>query len=338
MSTEASVTGRAADRLPPTGSRSWWLLYLLGPFVLLGLGLFAFPELVYDRYVWQYLWGPVVADAAGTPVAHQGVTAVKGYNPVNTLTYVAVAGYALPGVRAFFETFDVELDTALAYGLAPILVAGGVMRALEDAGRLPIPLDRLFVTPPIYFVVAAIAVLALLAGVLVRDRTDLPNAVPTVAAIGGSIWTLAAGAVALAFGLGPGAFRPLAPVAVLAIAGLVTGAFYAAGTALDRPTLRHPLALLLVFGQSVDAAQNLLGVGVYGYTPKLFITSQVYELTGFAGSTFLLKLGIVTLIVSYVATSEEDVTATWNWLVLFAATAVGLPQGVRGALRIALGV
>ena len=122
--------------------------------------LLAFPELVYDRYVWQYLWGPVVADAVGQSVTYQDITAVKGYNPVNTLTYVALVLYALPGVQAFFATFDIDLDTELACSLAPILVAGGVMRALEDAGRLPVPLDRLFITPSIYFVIAELTVLA----------------------------------------------------------------------------------------------------------------------------------------------------------------------------------
>ena len=78
----------------------------------------------------------------------------------------------------------------------------------------------------------------------------------------------------------------------------------------------------------VDAAQSLIGVTFFGYTPKLFLTRAIYELTNFVGSTFLLKLGAATLIVYFVATSEEDVTAAWNWLILFAATAVGLPRGI----------
>jgi uncharacterized membrane protein len=116
----STITDRFKGYVPPTGTGSWWLLYLLTPVILLALGLVLFPELVYDRYIWQYLWGPVVADGAGEPVTHEGIRAVKGYNPVNTITYVTIMLYALPGAQEFLTTFDIDLDIGLAYGLAPI--------------------------------------------------------------------------------------------------------------------------------------------------------------------------------------------------------------------------
>lgn len=334
-----STTTRIEDRLPPSGTGPWWLLYLLAPIIAVALGLALFPELVYDRYVWQYLWGPVVADGAGEPVTHQGLRAVKGYNPVNTITYVVVMLYALPGVRAFLSTLDIDLDAGLAYGLAPILVAGGVMRALEDAGLLFRPLNLLFITPPIYFTIAAITVVAFLIGVGIRDWFDTENAVPIVCAAVGTVWSIAGFALALSYGLAPArTFRPLVPIATVGIAGLFVAGFYVAGDRFDRRYLRHPLSLLLVFGQMLDAAQNLIGVTFFGYTPKLFATRAVYEATNFPGSTFVLKLAVVVLIVWTVGSSDDDMTATWNWIILFVATAVGLPQGVRGMLRVTLGI
>lgn len=336
----SSITeGQPSDFIPPRGSRRWWGLYLLAPMVLLLLGLALFPKLIYDQYIWQYLWGPVVADAVGEPVTHEGMRAVKGYNPVNTATYVVILLYTLPGIREFLETFDIALDTQLAYGLAPILVAGGIMRALEDAGVLPTPLDRLFITPPIYVVIAALTVVTLIVGVGLRNRFDSPLAVPLTTATLGTLWSLGGLAAVIAYGLRPdGVLQPLVLVAAIGIALAFVGAFHGMSSRLDRPAFRHPLVLLLVFGQMLDAAQNLIGVTFFGYTPKLFITRLVYEATSFSGSTFLLKLGAVVLIIWFVAGSEEDVQATWNWIILFAATAVGLPQGVRGALRIVLGV
>lgn len=327
------------DVVPSTGSREWWIVYLLAPSVLLALGLVLFPHLVYDQYIWQYLWGPVAADAAGEPVTHEGIRAMKGYNPVNTATYIAIVLYTLPGIREFLETFEIELNTHLAYGFAPILVAGGVMRALEDAGALPTPLDLLFITPPIYVVITALTVAMLLVGVGIREWFDAPQAVPLAAATLGTLWSLVGVAVVIAYGLQPGGvLRPLVMIAAIGIALAFVGGFYGASTWLNRPALGHPLVRLLVFGQMLDAAQNLIGVSFFGYTPKLFITRLVYEATNFSGATFLLKFAAVGLIVWFVTTSEEDVDATWNWLILFAATAVGLPQGVRGALRIVLGV
>ena len=335
----ASTTNRIGGRPPPSGTGPWWFLYLLAPVIAIVLGLALFPEMVYDQYIWQYLWGPVVADGASEPVTHQGIRAVKGYNPVNTITYVVVMLYALPGVRAFLSTLDIDLDADLAYGLAPILVAGGVMRALEDAGLLFRPLNLLFITPPIYFSVAIITVGAFLVGVGVRDQFDAEDAVPIACAAVGTVWTVAGFAAALSFGLAPGqTFRPLVPIATIGIAGLFVWVFRVAGDRLDRRYLRHPLALLLVFGQMLDATQNLIGVTFFGYTPKLFVTRAVYEATNFSGSTFLLKLVAVVLIVWTVGSSDDDITATWSWIILFAATAVGLPQGVRGMLRVTLGV
>lgn len=330
---------RVYERMPRTGTTEWWLLYLGGPLVVLGAGFLLFPALVYDRFVWQYLWGPVAADAVGQPVTYHGITAVKGYNPVNTGTYLTIVLYALPGVRAFLETFDIGVDTRLAYGLAPILVAGGVMRALEDAGLLPVPIDRLFITPSIYFVVSGITLATLLVGVWVHQRFDASSAVPLAVASVGTAWSLGGLVVASTYALRPStSVHPTVPVLAVGTAIGFVGVFHLGGEHGGRPAFSHPLVLLLVFGQLLDATQNLIGVGWYGYTPKLFITKAVYELTGFVGSTFLLKFGAVLAIVWFVASSDEPVDSTWTWLILFVATAVGLPQGVRGVLRITLGV
>jgi uncharacterized membrane protein len=67
------------------------------------LAILAFPTLVYDRFSWQYLWGPVVADAAGRPVAHDGIRAVTGYNAVKTVTYLAAVVFSLPGLWAYLD-------------------------------------------------------------------------------------------------------------------------------------------------------------------------------------------------------------------------------------------
>lgn len=121
----STVTRRVETTLPEPGSREWWLLYLLVPVVLVGAALLAFPTLVYDRYIWQYLSGPVVADAAGQPVTHEGIRTVRGYSAVNTVTYLAAVVYSLPGLRAYLARLDVTFDERLAYGFTPIIVAVG---------------------------------------------------------------------------------------------------------------------------------------------------------------------------------------------------------------------
>ena len=330
------LSEHAVESIPETGSKEWWLIYLLAPIVLGGTAVLVFPNLVYDRFVWQYLWGPVVADAAGYPVTHDGVRAVTGYNIVNTATYLAAVGYSLPGLRAYLQHLHVTFDARLAYGFAPIIIAGGAMRALEDIGLLG-DYAVLFITPTIYFVVTAVTVLALGVGALARNR-GLLSIPETIGAVG-TIW--ATGAVGWAFLYGATTAPPLrlwVPVATTGIALGVTAAYYWSTRFSDVAHLRHPMLLLAVFGQMWDAAQNLVGVTFLGYSPKMFLTNLVYQATGFSGSTFVLKLAVTGGIVWYFADVKSEMNRTWWWLMTFFVGAIGLPMGVRGTLRMMLGV
>ncbi|MFC6723034.1 DUF63 family protein [Halobium palmae] len=331
-----STARYARATMPDTGSREWWLLYLLGPVLIIGVALVVFPTLVYDRFIWQYLWGPVVADAASQPVTHEGIRAVRGYNAVNTVTYLAAVLYSLPGLRAYLDALDVTFDARLAYGFAPIIVAGGAMRALEDIGLLG-EYAVLFITPSIYFVVTAITVLALGGGALARDR-GLVTIPQTIGAVG-SVWAIGAVGWALWYGATTSVtLRVWVPVVTTGIALGVTGVYYWGAGFVETPYLRHPLLLLAIFGQLWDGAQSLVGVAFLDYSPKLVLTNLVYQATGFAGSTFVLKLLVTGGIVWYLADAKEEMNHTWWWLMAFFIGAIGLPMGVRGSLRMMLGV
>ena len=329
-------TERVSASIPKTGSRIWWLLYVFSPIVIVVGGLLAFPELVYDRFIWQYLWGPVVADASEGPVVHEGIRATTGYNPVNTITYLAIVLYSIPGLRAFLDALDVDLTTRLAYGLAPIILAGGAMRALEDLGVLG-ALDVLFITPSIYFVIAGVTLVGLAVGAVLRDRGMV--SVPISVGLLGSVWAVLAIGWALFYGVTAAeTFHPIVPVLTIGIAILVTGGFYLAGTVTGWAALHHPMYLLVIFGQMWDAAQNLVGVTLYGYTPKMFITQQLYQWTGFEGSTFVIKLLAVIFVIWVLAGGDDDLPHEQWWLIAMVIIAVGLPMGVRGSTRMMLGV
>ena len=331
-----TLTERVSASIPTTGSRNWWLLYVFGPILVVVGGLLAFPDLVYDRFIWQYLWGPVVADASGGSVTHDGIQATAGYNLVNTITYLAVVLYSVPGLQAFLDTLDIDLTTRLAYGLAPIILAGGAMRALEDLGVLG-ALDVLFITPSIYFVIAGVTLVGLAIGAVLRDRGVA--SVPTTVGLLGSVWAMLTIGWALLYGVTAAeTFRPIVPILTIGIAVLVTGGFYLAGTVTGWSALRHPMYLLIIFGQMWDAAQNLVGVTLYGYTPKMFITQQLYQWTDFEGSTFIVKLLAVILVVWVLADSDDDLPHQQWWLIAVIIIAVGLPMGVRGTTRMMLGV
>lgn len=255
---------------------------------------------------------------------------------MNTITYLAVVLYSVPGLQAFLDTLDIDLTTRLAYGLAPIILAGGAMRALEDLGVLG-ALDVLFITPSIYFVIAGVTLVGLAIGAVLRDRGVA--SVPTTVGLLGSVWAVLAIGWTLLYGVTAAeTFRLIVPVLTIWIALLVTGRFYLAGTVTGWSALHHPMYLLVIFGQMWDAAQNLVGVTLYGYAPKMFVTKQLYQWTGFEGSTFVVKFLAVIFVVWILADGDDELPHGQWWLIAMVIIAVGLPMGVRGTTRMMLGV
>jgi len=217
-----------------------------------------------------------------------------------------------------------------------MIIAGGAMRALEDVGLLG-EYAVLFITPTIYFVVTGVTVLALAVGAVFRDHGLL--SLPKTVGITGTIWATGAIGWAVLYGVTvPGPLRAWVPVATTGIALGVTGVYRWGAGLLGGERFLHPMYLFAVFGQMWDAAQNLVGVAFLGYSPKLAVTGFVYRLTGFSGSTFVLKLLVTLGIVWYLADAETEMNRTWWWLLTFFVGAIGLPMGVRGSLRMLLGV
>ncbi len=149
-----------------------WLALL----ILLPLFLFVFyllmPGLFWDRFLWRYFWGPVVADAEGRTV--DGITA--GYNPVNTLVYGITLVVSFFGIYELVDHFQIEIDKKFVYSLSPWIVLGGSLRSLEDAGLFKDPLDKFMISPLIYLVLGVFAVLLMVIGaVLFSSRLKKEN-------------------------------------------------------------------------------------------------------------------------------------------------------------------
>ncbi|PHQ44583.1 hypothetical protein DJ68_17695, partial [Halorubrum sp. C3] len=57
-----------ADGFDPSPERAWAAV-VGGVTALLAIGSVVFPRVVYDRFLWRYFWGPVVADGEGAQCA-----------------------------------------------------------------------------------------------------------------------------------------------------------------------------------------------------------------------------------------------------------------------------
>lgn len=153
------------------------LALVLGlPPVVLVLGLLLAPDLFYDRFLWKHIVGPVVADArnAGSTATHDGVVAASGYTLVSEAVYGILLVVLLYAIYVhLLRRYEITTKGRFLVALLPLVMLGPLTRALEDAGAFmtgpgdPSPVAYAFISPWIYFHIAAYAVAFLLLGVAV---------------------------------------------------------------------------------------------------------------------------------------------------------------------------
>ncbi len=174
-----------------------WAAAGLAVILLLAAGAFAFPRRVYDEFIWQYFWGPIVADAhavgtAGCAVREGGsvefirsgaecdairetgtaVVANPGYTTLSTVSYAIILLFALVGIVLLMDRMNLGTDRRFFYGLIPFVFFGGALRVVEDANTqlyaetgemvIGMPWAGFIISPLIYFVVFLLAAVALL--------------------------------------------------------------------------------------------------------------------------------------------------------------------------------
>ena len=137
-----------------------WLLIIFVPLLSLIIGSLVARNIFWDSFLWRYFWAPVVADAEGEPI--NGISA--GYNIVNTITYGIVLVISFFGIFELIRHFDISINKKFIYTLLPWIILGGSLRSLEDAGVFYDPLDKLMITPMIYFLIGFSAIFLMLVG------------------------------------------------------------------------------------------------------------------------------------------------------------------------------
>ncbi|WP_306061152.1 DUF63 family protein [Natronococcus wangiae] len=155
-----------------------------------------FPQRVYVDLIWQYYWGPVVADAHGwscitwaggeqvhcqNAPADAGPTASPGYTFVSYAGYIPTLLLLLIGISFLLDRLELERYRAGFYGLFPFMLFGGALRVVEDTNvaayretgelALGLPWVGVLISPLIYFTVFFIALLALVTSVWL-DRNN----------------------------------------------------------------------------------------------------------------------------------------------------------------------
>jgi len=142
-----------------------WLALIASPWLCLAAYASADPATVYDLF-----WAPIVADAV------PGSGESTNYNAVNTAFFGATVLLVVIGLYELRRTSFVEafhFDFPLLVSLTPLMLLGGVLRALQDTGLFTAPSTYAFIAPLIYLLLGLLGIpLILLARWIGRSGGD----------------------------------------------------------------------------------------------------------------------------------------------------------------------
>jgi uncharacterized membrane protein len=290
-----------------------WLATFVSVVAVFALGVLVAPELVWDRFLWHYFWGPVYADAnnavcavmqpggpelvysqASCAAADTGATPVAepGYTLVSEVGYAATLIFFLVGLLDLLQRLDVGKSKTLFYALIPYMFFGGALRVVEDANDavprgvdafLSYPLNTLIISPIIYFTVFFVTLGALVVAVYADRRGYVDGYDRPLFAFG---WLTVAATVGFLLYFVPtrlageiryAGFYPLMTVVTLGIAAVLAVGIYAAierfKPEINAGTGR--VGLVVLFGHAVDGVANVIAADWITYTG--FPAANVYQ-------------------------------------------------------------
>jgi len=296
------------------------------------LSLILFPslqEVIYDNFLWRFIVGPVVADWQGQAVSYHGVMSYPGYNLVNTVVYALAGLLIFYSIYKLLTRYGIKLNNRFFFSALPLIIFGGLARAGEDVG-ITGRLGPLFITPVIYLIIAGWALLLIF--IAQRWQLDLNRLFIgsglTLIGVYSAVLVLTVGVIDPNFGQ---------LTTILTLAALPAAASYAFGRVLSVKFLTKASYITILFGHLLDASQSYVGMHS-GYTEKMVLPHLLTSLTG-PYAIFFLKLGLVLPILYLLdkETAAKRLDSNFKVLFMLAVIALGLPQGIRGGLRILLG-
>ena len=95
----------------------------------------------WDDFIYKYYIGPIKADA-GTDRQIEA-----GYNIINTLSYGIFLALGLVGVYKLLKSLDVKIDARFVTATTFFIMAGSILRVLEDADLFKRPFVYIFISP-----------------------------------------------------------------------------------------------------------------------------------------------------------------------------------------------
>ncbi|WP_255169650.1 DUF63 family protein [Natrononativus amylolyticus] len=300
------------DRVGPMGA--WAALTGIVALAITFAAL-AFPQRVYVDLIWQYYWGPVVADARGLgcvawaggaeiPCADAGAgdgpTASPGYTFVSYAGYIPILILLLVGIILLIRRLDIQRYRAGFYALFPFMLFGGTLRVVEDANVagaretgemvMQLPYVAALISPFIYVTVFLVTLLALLLSVWLERNGYVSGYEYPLAGIGTAALAVTVGylgylAVTEPFAEFHWLILVLTLVGATAVTAITWYALQAFAPEINRGT--EYMGLVVIWAHAVDGVANVIGLDWayrlgpgYNLTPKHPINEAIVNYTG----------------------------------------------------------
>ncbi|OYR44678.1 MULTISPECIES: DUF63 family protein [unclassified Halorubrum] len=282
-----------AGRIRQSPERAWAAV-VGGVALLLAVGSVVFPRAVYDRFVWRYFWGPVVADGQGAQCAVRDaggtellggsgacqaavdageVVAFPGYTTVSTVSYVVVLLGMLIGVVFLLRRLDIGDELRFFYALFPFMLLGGALRTVEDSGvaavragtepLIPFPASAVLISPFIYFTAFGVTLACVIAAYALADRGVVDDYARPLFAMGTLALAASLGYLSyLAAATDYVEFYPQVLALTLLLATVSTAATWKLATAYE-PTVRQgtgAAGIVIIWGHAIDGVANVIGL------------------------------------------------------------------------------
>lgn len=252
------------------------------------LGAVLFPQRVYVEIIWQYFWGPVVADAhswscvawadgqqvpCGQAPAGAGPTAEPGYTFVSYAGYIPTLILLLIGVVFLVQRLEIERYRAGFFALFPFMLFGGALRVVEDANAaafeatgdmaIKLPWSGFIISPLIYFTVFFIALIAVVSSVWLERNDYVSGYEYPLAGIGTALLAVSVAYLGYTAATEPYAeFYPLIPIVILVGATLTTAITWEAierfAPELNRGT--RNMGIVVIWAHAIDGVANVVGL------------------------------------------------------------------------------
>jgi len=256
------------------------------------------------------------------------ITSKTGYNPVNTVTYGALLVLGAYALFKFLKWLGYKVDLRLLKASTPFILLVSVWHALTDAGVYPY--GFLTTTPGLYIPVLALFFPLIIVAKKLEDKFGWRYEwVYSGISLGLLAWQL----IIYAF-LAASLIKPDAVLRVLLFTALTATPFLILSRFVK--LFKDPFNLLMFVTHMFDASVTHVSVTYYGYFEQHVAPNLVFNLFNSSLSFFAWKILILFFVIFLLNWDKKDVEL--NKFIKIVFIVYGLATGVRGLLRLSLGV